>query len=135
MKETLSQIFNIMDNCIFCKEFKKDKIIYQDHIWIAISDSYPVSSGHTLLIPKRHCNTFFDLSYIELKTMYNAIKNIKDILDKRYNPDGYNIGMNCGEAAGQSIMHCHIHIIPRYDGDTDNPRGGVRGVIPEKQKY
>lgn len=124
-----------MDNCIFCKEFKKDKIIYQDHIWIAISDSYPVSSGHTLLIPKRHCNTFFDLSYIELKTMYNAIKNIKDILDKRYNPDGYNIGMNCGEAAGQSIMHCHIHIIPRYDGDTDNPRGGVRGVIPEKQKY
>lgn len=124
-----------MDNCIFCKEFEEDKIIYQDQIWIAISDSYPVSLGHTLLIPKRHCNTFFDLSYIESKTMYNAIKNIKDILDKRYNPDGYNIGMNCGEAAGQSIMHCHIHIIPRYDGDMDNPRGGVRGVIPEKQKY
>ena len=124
-----------MEDCIFCKEFDKDKIVYEDGTWIAILDNYPVSEGHTLLIPKRHCETYFDLNFIELESVGVTIGVIKRLLDTKYKPDSYNIGINCGEAAGQTVMHCHIHIIPRYNGDCENPRGGVRGVIPEKQHY
>ena len=127
-----------MDNCPFCnieKTTDKSRIVYQDDTWIAIYDNYPVSEGHVLLIPKRHVETFFNLNMIELGSLGVTIGIIKMILDKKFHPDGYNIGTNCGEAAGQTVMHCHIHIIPRYKGDMENPRGGVRGVIPEKQKY
>ena len=127
-----------MDNCTFCnieKTADKSRIVYQDDTWIAIYDNYPVSEGHVLLIPKRHVETFFNLNMIELGSLGVTIGIIKMILDKKFHPDGYNIGTNCGEVAGQTVMHCHIHIIPRYKGDMENPRGGVRGVIPEKQKY
>ena len=123
---------------MFCKlkeTIDKDRIIYEDSDWLAVLDNYPVSEGHTLLIPKRHCETFFDLSDVENQYFIATLNVVKGILDGRYNPDGYNIGMNCGEAAGQTVMHCHIHIIPRYKGDCENPRGGVRGVIPSKQQY
>ena len=127
-----------METCPFCnieKAIDESRIIYQDSTWIAILDNYPVSKGHTLLIPKRHCKTYFDLNFIELESVGVTIGVIKRLLDTKYNPDGYNIGINCGEAAGQTVHHCHIHIIPRYNGDCENPRGGVRGVIPEKQHY
>jgi diadenosine tetraphosphate (Ap4A) HIT family hydrolase len=127
-----------MDECIFCnieETIEKERIIYQDSTWIAFYDKYPVSEGHALLIPKRHVETFFDLNIIELNSLGLTIDIVKLALDKRFHPDGYNIGINCGKAAGQTVMHCHIHIIPRYEGDMDDPRGGVRGVIPEKQKY
>lgn len=127
-----------MKECPFCnieKLINSDRIVYQDSTWIAIYDNYPVSKGHVLLIPKRHCASYFDLNFIELESVSVTIGIIKKLLDKKFNPDGYNIGMNCGEAAGQTIMHCHIHIIPRYNGDCENPRGGVRGVIPSKQNY
>jgi len=127
-----------METCPFCnieKAIDESRIIYQDSTWIAILDNYPVSEGHTLLIPKRHCKTYFDLNFIELESVGVTIGIIKRLLDTKYNPDGYNIGINCGEAAGQTVHHCHIHIIPRYNGDCENPRGGVRGVIPEKQHY
>ena len=127
-----------MDKCVFCgieKAIPKDRIVYQDATWLAILDNYPVSQGHTLLIPKRHCETYFDLNEQELERLNILIKMIKAHLDEEFHPSGYNIGVNCGEAAGQTVMHCHIHIIPRYDGDCKNPRGGVRGVIPSKQSY
>jgi diadenosine tetraphosphate (Ap4A) HIT family hydrolase len=127
-----------MKGCPFCnieKLINSDRIVYQDSTWIAIYDNYPVSKGHVLLIPKRHCASYFDLNFIELESVSVTIGIIKKLLDKKFNPDGYNIGMNCGEAAGQTVMHCHIHIIPRYNGDCENPRGGVRGVIPSKQNY
>ena len=127
-----------MDNCPFCnieKTADKSRIVYQDDTWIAIYDNYPVSQGHVLLIPKRHVETFFNLNMVEFGSLGVTIGIIKMILDKKFHPDGYNIGANCGEVAGQTVMHCHIHIIPRYKGDMENPRGGVRGVIPEKQKY
>jgi diadenosine tetraphosphate (Ap4A) HIT family hydrolase len=125
----------IMDKCVFCEKFDSDRIIYEDSTWMAVLDGYPVSKGHTLLIPKRHCETYFDLNYIESSTLASTINVVKNVLDAKYNPDGYNIGVNCGKSAGQTVMHCHIHIIPRYDGDVEDPRGGVRGVIPSKQKY
>jgi diadenosine tetraphosphate (Ap4A) HIT family hydrolase len=127
-----------MEKCLFCeieKRIDESRIIYQDSTWIAILDNYPVSKGHTLLIPKRHCKSYFDLNFIELESVGVTIGVIKRLLDTKYKPDGYNIGINCGEAAGQTVPHCHIHIIPRYNGDCENPRGGVRGVIPEKQHY
>lgn len=124
-----------MDDCIFCKNFDKDKIVYEDSTWVAVYDSYPVSKGHVLLIPKRHCETYFDLNFIELESISVTIGIVKRLLDKKFKPDGYNIGINCGEAAGQTVKHCHIHVIPRYNGDMEDPRGGVRGVIPEMQKY
>lgn len=113
----------------------KERILLDTGDWIAIYDGYPVSPGHTLLIPKGHYETYFDLPG-RLKGTFNGVLNeIKSILDEKFHPDGYNIGMNCGAAAGQTIMHCHIHIIPRYEGDSDNPRGGVRGVIPSRMDY
>ena len=127
-----------MDGCAFCdieEKIDKSRIIYQDSTWIAMLDGYPVSEGHTLLIPKRHCETYFDLNFLELESLGVTIGIVKRLLDAKYHPNGYNVGVNCGEAAGQTIMHCHIHIIPRYNGDCENPRGGVRGVIPEKQHY
>jgi diadenosine tetraphosphate (Ap4A) HIT family hydrolase len=127
-----------MDNCVFCgieKQIDSSRILYQDSTWIAIYDGYPVSKGHVLLIPKRHCASYFDLNFIELESVSVTIGIVKRLLVKKFKPDGYNIGINCGEAAGQTVPHCHIHIIPRYNGDMEDPRGGVRGVIPEKQKY
>lgn len=124
-----------MKKCVFCEQFDKSRIVYEDSTWIAVYDNYPVSKGHTLLIPKRHCETFFDLNDFETGILSHIINVIKLILDEKFKPDGYNIGCNCGEAAGQTVMHCHIHIIPRYKGDMENPRGGVRGVIPSMQKY
>lgn len=124
--------------CVFCgieKAVDKSRIIYEDSTWIAMLDGYPVSEGHTLLIPKRHCETYFDLNYLELASLGVTIGIVKMVLDKRYKPNGYNIGINCGEVAGQTINHCHIHIIPRYKGDVKNPRGGVRNVIPNKGDY
>lgn len=124
-----------MECCVFCGEIDKDRVIYEDSTWIAILDSYPVSEGHTLLIPKRHCKTYFDLNYIETSTLPLTLNVVKFILDSKYKPNGYNIGINCGESAGQTVMHCHIHIIPRYDGDVEDPRGGVRGCIPSRMSY
>ena len=124
-----------MDNCVFCNTFDKDRIIYEDDNWIAVLDGYPVSKGHTLLISKQHYETYFNLPPYIQKDMYIAIQMIRVRLQKEYNPDGWNIGCNCGEAAGQTIPHFHLHIIPRYNGDCENPRGGVRGVIPSKMSY
>jgi diadenosine tetraphosphate (Ap4A) HIT family hydrolase len=127
-----------INNCPFCgieNKVDKSRIIYEDSTWIAIEDGYPVSKGHTLLIPKRHCKTYFDLNYLELVSVGVTIGIVKMMLDTKYKPNGYNIGVNCGEASGQTVSHCHIHIIPRYNGDMEDPRGGVRGVIPSKQKY
>ena len=124
-----------MNDCPFCNIKDNVNVIYQDSSWIAVYDNYPVSKGHVLLIPKRHIKTYFELNYVELASVGVNIGIIKRILDKKFKPTGYNIGINCGESAGQTVPHCHIHIIPRYDGDVEDPRGGVRGCIPEKMKY
>jgi diadenosine tetraphosphate (Ap4A) HIT family hydrolase len=123
-------------SCLFCDLVKhKDKIIYENDKFYAIYDSFPVNLGHVLIISKRHVVDYFGLSEQEVKELDQAIREVKTITDKLYKPNGYNIGINNGEVAGQTIMHLHIHLIPRYLGDCKNPRGGVRGVIPEKQKY
>ena len=123
------------NNCPFCKAESERDIIASSSLSVAFFDGFPVSPGHALIIPKRHVASFFDLSKEEQRDLLNLADRVKRIVEERYHPDGYNIGINVGEAAGQSIFHVHMHLIPRYKGDVPNPRGGVRGVIPAKQNY
>jgi diadenosine tetraphosphate (Ap4A) HIT family hydrolase len=120
--------------CPFCTPSPDDVII--DHeLAYALYDRYPVNPGHVLVIPWRHVAGWFEATDQEQQALLAVLDRVKDLLDERYHPDGYNIGINVGEAAGQTVMHLHIHVIPRYKGDVGDPRGGVRGVIPEKQGY
>ncbi|MBF0244707.1 MAG: HIT family protein [Planctomycetes bacterium] len=100
-----------------------------------IHDRFPVSPGHSLIITKRHVADYFDTTDEERAEITAMLSRLKRHLDERFRPNGYNIGVNCGESAGQSMMHLHVHLIPRYQGDVRRPRGGVRGVIPSKQSY
>lgn len=118
--------------CIFCQI---NEIVLENELAIAFFDKYPVNKGHLLIIPKRHVEQYFDLTEQERGVMDQLIFQGKMMLDEQYKPEGYNIGINCGEVAGQTIFHVHVHLIPRYNGDMEDPRGGVRGVIPDKQKY
>ena len=121
-------------NCIFCDTPKERIVLVNDHAF-AIYDGFPVNPGHILIIPKRHFPNFFEATNEERTALFNLVDDAKKILDQKFHPDGYNVGINIGLAAGQSVMHLHIHLIPRYIGDVKNPKGGVRGVIPNKQSY
>ena len=121
--------------CLFC-DSKKSGIAHENDLAYASFDSYPVSDHHCLIIPKRHIKDYFDMTNDELIACNDLIQIVKnEILSKDTNVKGFNIGTNAGKIAGQSIMHCHIHLIPRREGDVDNPQGGVRSVIPNKQHY
>ena len=121
--------------CLFCNINSKD-LVFDNEFAFASFDSYPVSKYHSLVVPKRHILDYFELTNDELLACNDLIKKIKKkIQNEDKTVDGFNIGTNSGVAAGQSIMHCHIHLIPRRKGDVDNPQGGVRGVIPSKQHY
>ena len=123
------------EQCLFCNKAKQ-KIIYTSNFFFVVRDSYPVTKLHTLIIPHRHVSNFFDLYSDELVDLNQILKNQrKSLLNLDKKISAFNIGVNAGVDAGQSIMHCHIHLIPRRKGDIKNPRGGVRGVIPSKQKY
>ena len=123
------------EKCLFCNKAKQ-KIIYSGEFMFVVRDSFPVTKLHTLIIPHRHVSNFFDLNTNELDDLSKILKEQrKNLLELDKNITAFNIGVNAGVDAGQSIMHCHIHLIPRRKGDIENPRGGVRGVIPSKQKY
>ncbi len=121
--------------CLFCRT-KNEDIIEENELAYATFDSYPVSNHHCLIIPKRHVKDYFELNAEEITACDKLIKKIKNRVENDDNTvKGFNIGMNSGVVAGQTIMHCHIHLIPRREGDVENPQGGVRGVIPSKQHY
>jgi|TARA_B100000073_G_C23669563_1_gene548026 diadenosine tetraphosphate (Ap4A) HIT family hydrolase len=121
--------------CLFCNINKKD-IEEENNLSYASYDSYPVSKNHCLIIPKRHVSEYFDLTKEEIIACNDLISIMKNkIMSEDKSVKGFNIGVNSGKVAGQSIMHCHIHLIPRRVGDVENPQGGVRGVIPSKQHY
>ena len=121
--------------CLFCV-IKKDEILDENEFAYATFDSYPVSNQHCLIVPKRHIKDYFELIEKEIIGCDQLIKKIKSQIEKNDKlVKGFNIGVNSGKVAGQSIMHCHIHLIPRREGDVENPQGGVRGVIPLKQHY
>lgn len=126
------------DECIFCQMFNKQKdveVVAEFNHCFVIKDQYPVSPGHLLIIPNKHYADWFQTPLQIQIEILKALELMKEKLDAEMEPDGYNIGMNCGKEAGQTVMHLHVHLIPRFQGDMEDPKGGVRGVIPEKQKY
>ncbi len=118
--------------CPFCIP---NEIILSSDLAFAIYDRYPVNEGHMLIIPRRHVEDYWGSTSDEREALCDLMEECKMHLDKMFKPDGYNIGINCGEAAGQTVKHLHVHLIPRYIGDIENPRGGVRGVIPSRRIY
>lgn len=130
-----NQVPKVNKDCVFCNLASEKELISETATALAFLDSYPVNPGHTLIVPKRHVADYFELSIHEQRALWLLVNRCKKLIQKRFNPDGFNVGINVGEAAGQSIFHVHIHLIPRYKGDVENPRGGVRGVIKEKQSY
>ena len=121
--------------CLFCN-IEKSGCAYENELAYASYDSYPVTEHHCLIIPKRHIKDYFDLSNEELLACNDLVQIVKkEIIKKDPSVKGFNLGTNIGKVSGQSILHCHIHLIPRREGDVDNPQGGVRSVIPNKQHY
>jgi diadenosine tetraphosphate (Ap4A) HIT family hydrolase len=121
-----------MDQCIFCG---RQTLLHETDLTYVTYDTYPASPGHALIITKRHVANYFDCSSEEVVDLWQSVAMAKQLIEKEYSPDSYNIGINVGSVAGQSVPHIHIHLIPRYKGDVEDPRGGVRGVIPHKRKY
>ncbi len=118
-------------SCPFCS--LEPRVVSRNDLAVAVRDLEPASRGHTLIIPKRHCQSFFDLTAAEAQACYALLQQEQKALSEQYRPDGFNVGVNDGVAAGQAREHTHIHLIPRYQGDHPDPRGGVRHVIPTRR--
>lgn len=124
--------------CPFCEIVSSDdhsRVIAANATTLAIYDAYPVTEGHSLIIPKRHVSSFFATTSEERADMLQLVDSVKDILDNQFQPGSFNIGINDGPAAGQTVPHVHVHLIPRYSSETRDPRGGIRWVVPEKANY
>lgn len=126
---------NTFTDCPFCSPEKERELIVESATAFSIYDKFPVNDGHALIIPKKHCPNYFDLTFKEQSACIFMLNAVKQIISEKFKPDGFNIGININEVAGQTISHVHIHLIPRYNGDVKEPRGGVRGVIPNKRDY
>ena len=131
---TPDRSFLMSPSCTFCN-LPADRIILSDRFAFTIHDEFPVSPRHTLIILRRHIGSFFKLQSEERQSLLSLLDETKRFLDKEFNPDAYNIGINDGAAAGQTMPHLHVHLIPRYHGDCEDPRGGVRWIFPDKANY
>ena len=120
--------------CPFCRPVTAEIITRTDMVTV-FRDGFPISRGHTLIVPTRHVGLFFDLNDQEQTEVLSTLRSVKDELVDLYAPDGFNVGFNDGPAAGQTVDHCHVHVIPRYLGDVPDPRGGIRWVVPDKAEY
>lgn len=120
--------------CPFCSLSTEQLWIETEHV-LAVPDAFPVTDGHTLVIPRKHVATFYELPPVEQKAVWDLVAEVRRQLLVRFEPDGFNIGLNDGIAAGQSVMHAHVHVIPRRSGDVPDPRGGIRWVVPNKASY
>lgn len=126
---------NNTNDCPFCGPLTDRSTLLETDMAFAIFDKYPVNTGHALIIPKKHCSNYFDLTAEEQAACWQLLNEVKTLVAAEFNPDGFNVGINIGESAGQTVPHVHLHLIPRYNNDVPDPRGGVRGVIPARQKY
>jgi diadenosine tetraphosphate (Ap4A) HIT family hydrolase len=122
------------DACPFCA-LPVGRVIDSNELALVIEDAFPVSPGHTLIVSRRHVESFFDLTPDEVAAVMELLQRARARLDERHKPDGYNVGVNVGRDAGQTVMHVHVHLIPRYSGDVPSPRGGIRNVMPGKGDY
>lgn len=123
-----------MSRCPFC-EIATESLVARNAAAIAFSDRFPVTEGHTLVVPLAHVVSIFDLSADELAALWQLVAEVRAALAQQHRPDAFNIGVNDGQAVGQTVMHAHVHVIPRYAGDAADLRGGIRAIIPEKARY
>lgn len=121
-------------DCPFC-QLDDNRILTSNQFGMAFRDGFPISPGHTLIIPRQHVASLFDLTTEERQSLWELVAAVRTNLMEEFHPDGFNVGLNDGQAAGQTVMHAHIHVIPRYKGDAIDPRGGVRWIIPTKAAY
>ena len=130
LNDSQPQSENLVSPCLFCSilDLGERESIGENLLFVAVPDHYPVSQGHTLLISKRHVTALTDLTPPEMVALGDILKFVQNRLQTQFAPDGYNIGVNEGDAAGQTVPHLHIHVIPRYTGDVDDPRGGIRNI-------
>lgn len=124
-----------MPDCPLCEALSGDALVVAAPEAVALMDRYPLNPGHCLIVPRRHTPLFWDLSPEETATVFDVLAEARKLIEEKFAPDGYNIGVNVGDAAGQTIGHVHVHLIPRYRGDDDDPRGGVRWILPERAVY
>ncbi len=125
------------EECLFCHREDTDRhqVFAENDLAYARWDNYPVSVGHAEVVPKEHIDSFFDLNNNQLVALYSLLKTARAIIIEKHHPDGFNVGLNNDEMAGRTIPHLHLHLIPRYKGDVENPRGGIRHIIPAKGNY
>ena len=121
--------------CPFCDRITAGDVLFSADVAVAFSDAFPVSPGHTLIVPRRHIAAYFDLCADEQATLWRLLPEVVDLIGAKHQPAGYNIGVNVGTVAGQTVPHVHLHVIPRYVGDSPDPRGGIRWVLPERAAY
>jgi diadenosine tetraphosphate (Ap4A) HIT family hydrolase len=121
-------------DCPFC-HLPSERILAANAHALVVADAIPVSAGHALVIPRRHVASFFDFDLCEIQAVFELLLETRRLLDQTHHPLGYNVGVNVGIAAGQTVMHAHVHLIPRYAGDVSDPQGGVRNVIPGRGPY
>lgn len=121
--------------CPLCARIAAGDLTAGNDLAAAFSDGFPVNPGHTLVVPRRHLSDYFDLAGAEQAALWSLVSEVKDRLDREHAPAGYNVGINVGPAGGQTVWHAHVHVIPRYTGDVEDPRGGVRWVIRAKAPY
>lgn len=122
------------EHCPFCKP-PDSSVWHSNDKGIVLSDGFPVAEGHSLIVPRTHVASLFGLAPEDQQSLWQMVTEVRELLTKKLNPDGFNVGLNDGVAAGQTIMHAHIHVVPRWDGDVEDPRGGVRWVLPDKACY
>lgn len=120
--------------CPFCS-LPQSRIVHANELAVVVRDGYPVAPGHSLVIPRRHVGSFFELRPAEQAAMLSLLARARADLEREFAPDGYTLGINDGAAAGQTVPHVHLHLIPRHRGDADDPRGGIRWVLPAKARY
>lgn len=123
-----------MASCPFCDLVSRELLV-ESPLAVAFADSYPASPGHALVIPRRHVATYFDATPEERTAIWGLVDRVRTVLVERHRPDGFNVGFNAGPAAGQTVLHAHVHVIPRYDGDVVDPRGGVRHAVVGRGFY
>lgn len=130
----MAPVSRAIKDCPFCN-LDPDRVLWSDDNVVVVRDGYPVTPGHLLVIPRRHVGSFFEATYPERESITRGLDEAKGRAESEQSPSGYNIGINDGEAAGQTVPHLHVHLIPRYEGDCADPRGGVRWVRPETARY
>ncbi len=121
--------------CVFCERIATTRPLAENELAVAFPDAFPLSPGHTLVVPRRHESDFFALSEEEQAAIWRLVGVVRSQLARERRPDGFNVGLNAGAAAGQTVAHAHFHVIPRYAGDSKDPRGGIRWLMPDKVRY